>query len=141
MKHIKIAAGLAHVSYARIIDRALEADRAGVDYIHSDAADMYDYEKATVEFYKKLTELYPNKEILAVSPLWRGDDGLNPERFSWCVEIVKRECKRYKNITPVDGFTLVPHVYECFCDKLHPNAYGCLLLATNLHREMKRVGF
>ncbi len=42
MKHIKIAAGLAHVSYARIIDRALEADRAGVDYIHSDAADMHD---------------------------------------------------------------------------------------------------
>lgn len=42
MKHIKIAAGLAHVSYARIVDRALEADRAGVDYIHSDAADMYD---------------------------------------------------------------------------------------------------
>ncbi|GKX28327.1 pentose-5-phosphate 3-epimerase [Vallitalea longa] len=42
MKHIKIAAGLAHVSYARILDRALEADRAGVDYIHSDAADMHD---------------------------------------------------------------------------------------------------
>ncbi len=42
MKHIKIAAGLAHVSYARILDRALEADKAGVDYIHSDAADMYD---------------------------------------------------------------------------------------------------
>lgn len=42
MKHIKIAAGLAHVSYARILDRALEADQAGVDYIHSDAADMYD---------------------------------------------------------------------------------------------------
>lgn len=42
MKHIKIAAGLAHVSYARILDRALEADVAGVDYIHSDAADMYD---------------------------------------------------------------------------------------------------
>ena len=42
MKHIKIAAGLAHVSYARILDRALEADRAGADYIHSDAADMYD---------------------------------------------------------------------------------------------------
>lgn len=42
MKHIKIAAGLAHVSYARILDRALEADEAGVDYIHSDAADMHD---------------------------------------------------------------------------------------------------
>ena len=42
MKHIKIAAGLAHVSYARIIDRAVEADVAGSDYIHSDAADMHD---------------------------------------------------------------------------------------------------
>lgn len=42
MKHIKIAAGLAHVSYARILDRALEADHAGADYIHSDAADMHD---------------------------------------------------------------------------------------------------
>lgn len=42
MKHIKIAAGLAHVSYARIVDRALEAVHAGVDYIHSDAADMHD---------------------------------------------------------------------------------------------------
>lgn len=41
MKYIKIAAGLAHVSYARILDRALEADNAGVDYIHSDAADMF----------------------------------------------------------------------------------------------------
>lgn len=42
MKHIKIAAGLAHVSYARIADKAIEADKAGADYIHSDAADMYD---------------------------------------------------------------------------------------------------
>ncbi|RRD93838.1 pentose-5-phosphate 3-epimerase [Clostridiales bacterium COT073_COT-073] len=42
MKHIKIAAGLAHVSYARIADKVIEADQAGADYIHSDAADMYD---------------------------------------------------------------------------------------------------
>lgn len=42
MKHIKIAAGLAHVSYARIADVAKAAQVAGVDYIHSDAADMHD---------------------------------------------------------------------------------------------------
>lgn len=106
-----------------------------------DAPDMYDYEKATVEFYKRLTELYPDKQILAVSPLWRGDDGFNPERFHWCVEIVKRECKKYKNITPVDGFSLVPHVLPCYCDKLHPNEYGCLMLASNLHKEMKKIKF
>ena len=42
MKKIKIAAGFAHVSYARIAEKAKEAELAGVDYIHSDAADMHD---------------------------------------------------------------------------------------------------
>jgi ribulose-phosphate 3-epimerase len=42
MKHIKIAAGLAHVNYGRIADIVIAADKAGADYIHSDAADMHD---------------------------------------------------------------------------------------------------
>lgn len=42
MKKIKIAAGLAHVNYGRIADIVKEATLAGVDYIHSDAADMHD---------------------------------------------------------------------------------------------------
>ncbi len=42
MKHIKIAAGLAHVDYGHIADIVKEATEAGADYIHSDAADMHD---------------------------------------------------------------------------------------------------
>ena len=42
MKHIKIAAGLAHVNYGRIADLVKEVSAAGVDIIHSDAADMFD---------------------------------------------------------------------------------------------------
>lgn len=42
MKHIKIAAGLAHVNYGNIAGVVKEACDAGVDYIHSDAADMHD---------------------------------------------------------------------------------------------------
>ena len=42
MKHIKIAAGLAHVDYGQIADIVKEASDAGADYIHSDAADMHD---------------------------------------------------------------------------------------------------
>lgn len=42
MKHIKISAGLAHVNYGRIADVVKTASDAGVDYIHSDAADMHD---------------------------------------------------------------------------------------------------
>lgn len=106
-----------------------------------DAADIYDYENATIEFYKKLTELYPNKEILSISPIWRGDDGLDKKRFDWCIDIVKRELNRYDNIRFVDGFTLMPHVEECCCDKLHPNEYGCLLLAQSIYKEIKKFKF
>lgn len=42
MKHIKIAAGLAHVDYGNIAKIVKDATDAGVDYIHSDAADMHD---------------------------------------------------------------------------------------------------
>ncbi|MDV9856355.1 pentose-5-phosphate 3-epimerase [Clostridioides difficile] len=43
MKHIKIAAGLAHVNYGHHISAVVkEAMDAGVDYVHSDAADMHD---------------------------------------------------------------------------------------------------
>ncbi|SKC90074.1 ribulose-phosphate 3-epimerase [Maledivibacter halophilus] len=42
MKHIKIAAGLAHVNYGNIAGVVKEAVEAGADYVHSDAADMHD---------------------------------------------------------------------------------------------------
>lgn len=42
MKHIKIATGLAHVNYGHISAVVKEAMDAGVDYVHSDAADMHD---------------------------------------------------------------------------------------------------
>ncbi|MCP8631304.1 hypothetical protein NMF39_22490, partial [Acinetobacter baumannii] len=42
MKHIKIAAGLAHVNYGHISAVVKEAMDSGVDYVHSDAADMHD---------------------------------------------------------------------------------------------------
>lgn len=41
-KHIKIAAGLAHVNYGNIADVVQQAVDAGADYVHSDAADMHD---------------------------------------------------------------------------------------------------
>ena len=106
-----------------------------------DAPDKYDYEKATVEFYARLTELYHGKQILCVSPIWRCDDSLDKERFDWCREIVKRECQKYENITLVDGFSLLPNVEECLCDKVHPNEYGCYMIAKSLYNKMKEVKF
>lgn len=105
-----------------------------------DAPDLYDYEKGTVDFYKRLNELYPDKEILAISPLWRNDEP-DRERLSWCIDIIRRECAKYENITLIDGFTLVPNVDDCFCDRLHPNKYGCEILANNIYNTMKKIKF
>ena len=106
-----------------------------------DAPDVYDYEKATVEFYNRLCELYPGKQILSISPIWRGNDDLDAPRFDWCRKIVERECKKHPNICFVDGFTLVPHVLDCFCDKVHPNEYGCYMIAKNVYKNMKDCKF
>lgn len=106
-----------------------------------DVPDRYDYEQATIDYYNRLTELYPDKQILAISPIWRCDDSLDMDRLNWCIEIIKRECRNHANITLVDGFTLVPNIEDCYCDKVHPNEYGCLMLAKNLYKLIKKVGF
>lgn len=41
----------------------------------------------------------------------------------------------------IGGYSLVPCVDECFADKIHPNEYGCLLLAKNLYKIIKKVKF
>lgn len=105
-----------------------------------DAVDIYDYEKETESFFKKLNEVWGEKEIIYISPLWRDND-VNWERFLWCREVATSEALKYDNITVIDGFDLVPHIEQCFYDKIHPNAYGCELLASALAYIMKEIDF
>lgn len=100
----------------------------------------YDYEKETKLFFKKLNEIWGDKEIVYISPLWR-DNEVDRERFTWCIETATSEALKYDNITVIDGFDLVPHVHECYVDKIHPNAYGCELMASNLAFIFKEIGF
>ncbi len=101
---------------------------------------QYDYEKEAQSFFKKLNLLWGDKQIIYISPLWRDND-VKWDRFMWCIEIAKREARKYENITLVDGFDLVPHVHECFVDKIHPNAYGCELMASKLANIIKDINF
>lgn len=101
----------------------------------------YDYEKAVKEFYARLIEIFGKDiPILNITPLWRNND-VDFELFSKCIDTIKTECQKYGNITVVDGFTLIPNVDECFCDKIHPNAYGCELMASNLAKIIKDIKF
>ena len=64
MKHIKIAAGLAHVNYGRIADVVKEISDAGADYIHSDAADMHDLQNMKLMGgYQIIDAIRPETEL------------------------------------------------------------------------------
>lgn len=93
------------------------------------------------EYYEKITELYKGIPILAVTPLWRGDnmDGV-PTLIKFC-EKLKEIIGRYEIVTMVEGWKLVPHLPEYFLDNLHPNQLGTEVYARNLVREIERLDF
>lgn len=101
----------------------------------------YNYGEAVKEFYKRLIELFGKDiPVLNITPLWRNND-VDFAQLDDCIEAIKAECRKYDNITVVDGFDLIPHVDECFCDKIHPNDYGCELMASKLVKIMKDIKF
>ena len=102
--------------------------------------ESYDYKQAVEDFFVKLKELYKDIPILTVLPLWRNNN-VDFERFEWCRETIRQACREHEGIYVVDGFELVPNIDECFVDKIHPNAYGCQLLAENLAKIMKDIKF
>lgn len=105
-----------------------------------DCVETYDYEKAVIDFYCRLNQLYPTTPILSITPLWRNND-VDMERFLWCIGKIKETCIKYENILLADGFDLMPNVDECLADGVHPNAYGSEMLAQNLVKFMKENKF
>ena len=100
----------------------------------------YDYELNAREYYKRLCEVFAGIPVLVITPLWRGNVE-DWERFLWCIDIIKDECKKHESIKVVDGFTLVPKVNDCFSDRVHPNAFGSLKLTDGLISAIKRLSF
>ena len=102
--------------------------------------EQYDYKGAVEKFYARLNELYPNIPILCITPLWRNNN-VDMPRLLWCIDVIKKACRKYPSVTIADGFTLMPNVDECLADGVHPNTYGSTLIAENLYRVMKDIKF
>ena len=100
----------------------------------------YDYEAAARGYYKKINEVFGNIPVLVITPLWRGNAEYW-DRFLWCIDIINDECKKYDNFKVVNGFELVPNTNDSFSDKIHPNAFGSLMLTKNLVKAIKRLKF
>ena len=56
-------------------------------------------------------------------------------------EGVKKIAGSYKNVTVIDGMTLVPHLMEYYLDGLHPNCLGTEVYGRNLVEEIRKIGF
>lgn len=93
------------------------------------------------EFYDRLSVIYPNIPTLVITPLWSGHETTVMEELVKTISYIRECAGKYPNIKIVDGFMLVPHSEEFFCDKLHPNALGATLYAERLVENIRALSF
>ena len=92
-------------------------------------------------FYKKLNKVYPLVPVLCISPIWRGDEGTDYEKFAFSHKIIAEICSRFTNVFYVDGMTLVENDYSNYSDGLHPNPQGATQYADNLAKVISDIKF
>ena len=93
------------------------------------------------EYYERLSEVYGDRPVLCITPIWRGDSPEGVEVLAKFCQRIKDICAKYINITVVEGFKLVPHLSEYFLDNLHPNALGSEVYGRNLVLAIQEAGF
>ena len=91
-------------------------------------------------FFAELDKKYHGIPVFAITPIWR-DDKDKPKgsgEFSVIKQMITEECAPYKNVTVVDGLSLVPGEQNLFGDfRIHPNDEGFKHYAENLYNAMK----
>ncbi len=93
------------------------------------------------EYYERLSEVYGDRPVLCITPIWRGDSPDGIETLAKFCQKTKAICSKYSNITVVEGFKLVPHLSEYFLDNLHPNALGSEIYGRNLVLAIQEANF
>ena len=93
------------------------------------------------EYYEVLTDIYKDIPILCITPIWRGDNKEALPKFIEFCGKVKDIAGKYKQVTVLDGFTMVPHLPEYYLDNLHPNQLGAEMYGVNLAKAIERIGF
>ena len=96
----------------------------GTNEIYSD---FDDFKLRCEKFYEKLSYLYLDATVFALSPIWRGEcktaEGL--EQIKRIEETIKNTAEKHKNAKFISGFDFVPNDEKLFADKtLHPNDEG-----------------
>ena len=82
-------------------------------------------------YLDKITQLYPDKTIIGISPIERLDSTSGTMSFASACSIIEQEYTK-RNIIVVDGSNLVPKDRQYYADDVHPNAKGFTEYAENL---------
>lgn len=86
--------------------------------------DMQIYRENTEKYLARLTDLYPQKPIFVITPIWRTDIS-GTQSFEQIYPVIQAVCSAYSNITVVDGRKCIPHLTGFYGDKrLHPSDLG-----------------
>lgn len=89
---------------------------------------------------QKLTDFYPDKPIIVITPSWRADGNIETPFGAPATEIYAQICKNaaaFANVTVIRGWDLIPHNVDFFSDKrIHPNNLGFSIYAANLYSKI-----
>ncbi len=93
------------------------------------------------EFYKNISNTYPNSKIFALTPIWRAD--LNEQTqfglFFDVEKMIRAAVEDLENVTVICGFDFVPHDTELYTDlRLHPNDAGAAHYFKNLSSQISK---
>ena len=102
--------------------------------------DQGTFKKNCEDFYKNISQNYPQAKIFAITPIWRKDKDEYRifGSFEKVEEIIKNAAGGIDNITVISGKNFVPKEEKFFADlMLHPNDDGFEYYAENLYKEIK----
>ncbi len=90
------------------------------------------------EYYTELLKKYPNSRIVAILPIWRGDNAKTTGvgTFEEMYEAYREVLNDFDRVEVVSGLELMPHIKDLHFDKyLHPNEQGFSYYAKNLFNK------
>lgn len=103
--------------------------------------DFEDFKKRCNDFFEKISRLYSEALIFAISPIWR-EDCENENGFTRMKQIenqIEKTVSQYANIIFIDGYDLVPFDINLFADKcVHPNDEGFKYYYKNLKSKIEK---
>lgn len=109
------------------------------DYVGWDSMEIL--QDWATQYMDRVKELYPNKPVICIGPLWRADGELirsTGKHRDVCDRV--KELALAHGFRHIEGYDLIPHNTEYFEDSfLHPNDFGFAEYSINLIKHLTKM--